>query len=627
MIRQRPLYLAAVLAAVTIPAYAANAPDDATVVVTANRTTTSVDKVASSVTVITAKQLQASHQTFLIDALRTVPGLYINQSGGPGNLSDIYLRGSASGDTLVLIDGMPVNDPSSPDRSFDPANLTVDNIDRIEVLRGAQSTLYGSDAMAGVINIITKRGHGKQVSHITADGGRYGTGEARIDTSGGSKAWQYSGSASQFATAGFPLADLQPGDTHNDGYRNSTVSGRVDGTLSRDFRVGLTGRYTNGRSNYPDFPLDHAVDNGVHRYESEQLTGRLEARWQPGLGKWEHIFGIGTNTINRDYTDQPSGQPLGLSNYNGKTSKIDWQANYTACASNLVTLGAERLQDESHFFSPFDASGNRHVINSGAYAQDQITFSPQWLATVGIRADDHESFGTKATYRVTSAYTVASSATRLKATYATGYKAPSLYQLYDPQFGTATLRPEASETYDLGIEQPVLSGRGAVSATYFHSNFKNLITFVGDNTPSFGHYQNVSNAETHGVEALATYKVAKTLNVDLSYTYTHTRDASGNPLPRRPSNLYAATVNYQATKKLNVNLTAQYVGDRLDPAPYPNTVTLPNYALFNLAATYAITPAYRAFVRVDNLFDKRYEEVYSYATPHRGIYGGVTVAL
>jgi vitamin B12 transporter len=626
MIRQRPILYAACLAALATPAYAADAPDDATVVVTANRTSTPVDKVASSITVITAKQLQASHQTFLIDALRTVPGLYINQSGGPGTLSDIYLRGSASGDTLVLIDGVQVNDPSSTDRSFDPANLTVDNVDRIEILRGAQSTLYGSDAMAGVINIITKRGHGKPSSRLTLDGGRYGTAEGRLETSGSSKAWNYAASASQIATAGYPAAALQTGDTHNDGYRNSTLSARLDGKLSDSFRLGFTGRYTNARSNYPDFPLDHAVDNGVHRYDSEQLTARLEARWQPVNGKWEHIFGVGSNAINRDYTDQPDGQPVGLSNYNGKTYKLDWQSNYTADAKNLVTLGAERVQDESHFFSPFDASGTRRIANTGAYAQDQITFSPQWLATVGVRADDHQSYGAKATYRVTTAYTLAS-ATRLKATYATGYKAPSLYQLYDPQFGTSSLRPESSETYDLGIEQPVLHGHGAVSATYFHSDFTNLITFVGDNTPTFGHYHNVSNASTHGVETVASYRPTKALDVELSYTYTHTQDANGNPLPRRPSNLYAATVNYQATKKLDLNLTAQYVGDRLDPAPFPNTVTLPNYALFNLAGTYAISSEYRVFARIDNLFDKKYQEIYSYAAPRRGLYGGVTLAF
>lgn len=602
----------------------ADAPADDVTIVTATRTSVPLDQVASSVTVITAKQLEASHQTFLVDALKDVPGLYMNRSGGPGNLVDIYLRGSATGDTLVLIDGVPVNDPSSPDHSYDPTNLTVANVERVEVLRGAQSTLYGADAMAGVINIITKRGHGKPKTSLTLGGGRYGTGEGRLDASGSSKAWAYSASASQFATAGFPLGDLQAGNTHNDGYRNTTLSARVDGKLSDTFKVDAVGRYINGRSNYADFPVDHAVDNGVHRYESEQLTGRLEGRWQPASGKWEHIFGVSSNSMNRDYLDQVTGSPASTGNYNGKTLKFDYQGNFAVSNANTLTIGAERLRDESHFTSPWDSAPTTHIFSNAYYAQDQLTLAPRWLATAGVRVDDHESFGTKATYRLTSTYALSPGGTRVKATYATGFKAPSLYQLYDPLFGNAKLKPETSETYDVGVEQTVLAGRGIVGATYFHNNFKDLIDWSTAVVPT-GAYLNVSSASTHGVEVIASYKAAAKWKVDIGYTWTHTENAAGKPLARRPGTLYTGSVNYQATSKLNIDLTGQYVGDRIDTAPFPSSVLMPNYALFNLAGTYVISPEYRAFLRVDNLFDKKYEDVYSYATPRRGLYGGLTV--
>ncbi|HEY3332759.1 MAG TPA: TonB-dependent receptor [Capsulimonadaceae bacterium] len=621
------LIAAAWLAALAaIPAYAADAPaaDDVTIV-TATRTSTSIDQVASSVTVITAKQLEQTKQSFVVEALRLVPGLFINESGSRGGHADIYMRGGASGATLVLIDGVSVNDPSNPDHSYDITNITVDNVDRIEVLRGSQSTLYGSDAMAGVINIITKRGHGKPTSHVTLGGGRYGTAEGRLDSSGSSKAWQYSASASQFTTAGFPLGELQPGNTHNDGYRNTTVSARLDGKLSDSLRLGLTGRYINGRGNYPDFPMDHAVDNGIHRYDSEQFTGRAEARWQPLGGKWEHIFGVSSNTINRDYIDQITGSPEALSNYNGRTAKFDWQGNYAAAKNNTLTVGIERLRDDSHYASPYGGSSGQHIYTAGYYAQDQFQLAPRWVSTFGVRVDDHETFGTKATYRATSAYTCQHSGTRLKGTYATGFKAPSLFELYDPTYGYAKLQPETSTTYDIGIEQPLANDHAALGVTYFHNNYSNLIGFSFANNPNGGYY-NVASAETHGVEVTASIRPAGRLRADLSYTYTHTQDANGKPLPRRPTMLYTGAVNYAASGKLNLNLTGQYVGNRIDTGTFP-AATLPNYALFNFAATYKVSPTYRAFVRVDNLLDKKYNEVYSYATARQSLFGGVTVTL
>ncbi len=602
-------------------------PDpDATVVVTATRTKTPLEQVASSVTVITARQLQATHRPFVLDALREVPGVYVSQTGGRGGVSTVALRGGAAGDTLVLIDGVPVNDPSSPDRAYDFSTLTVDNISRIEILRGPQSTLYGSDAMAGVINIITARGSGSPKARLTLDGGRYKTADGVIGSGGSVQKFSYSATASRYSTAGFPFAALQPGDTHNDGDRDSTFSARADGQLSRAFSLDFTGRYQKGDADSADFPVDKAVDDGIHRAATEQKTGRVEGHWQPLGAKWDVLAGLSANTLNRDYFDQVTGQDSSQSNYNGRTSRADIQADYAASPTNLVTFGAERLRDRSQFSSAFESLGERHIFSTGLYAQDQITLTPRWFATAGVRSDNHETFGSRTTYRATSSYQLAGAGTRLRATYGTGFKAPTLYELYDPFIGNDKLRAESSESYDVGLEQSFLQDRGAFSATYFHNDYHNLIDYTQNGTPN-GQYENVSTAGAHGVELIASYRAASQLRLSLNYTYTKTHGADGKPLARRPASVYGATLNYQAAPRLGFNLDGVYVGDRLDPGPYPKVVNLPSYTVFNLAGDYKLAPDYSAFLRVDNLFDKHYEEVYSYRSASRGLYGGLTFSF
>lgn len=599
--------------------------EDATVVVTATRTSAPLEQVASSVTVITARQLQATHQPFIADALREVPGLYVAQSGGPGQAASVFLRGAAASDTLVLIDGMPVNDTSSPTRAYDFANLTVDNVERIEILRGPQSTLYGSDALAGVINILTRRGHGAPKSSVSFDGGRYATATGRIGSSGSVKNFDYSATASRYVSNGFPLADLQSGDTHNDGYRNTTFSARADGRLSDALSLRLSGRLSRASATLAAFPPpDFALtDEGTHTSETGQRTFRAEAHLSPAKSRLENIFGVSAATTDRNYfdLDTGAGQVPSVSDFHGKTTRIDWQANYTADARNLVTVGAEREEDQARYTSPGDSSPTRHVWNTGLYVQDQLTLRPRWFVTLGARSDNFEPFGAKGTYRLTSSFQPSATGPRLKATYGTGFKAPSLFDLYDPTYGNAGLRPEESRSYDAGIEQAFDRGRGAVSATYFHNDYHNLIGFDQNFVA-----QNIETARARGVELVASFAPLTRFHADLSYTHTRSEGTGGKPLPRRPGNLYAATLGYRLTSRADLSLNGVCVGRRLDTAAFP-AATLPAYTLLNLALTVTVSPGSRAFVRVDNLLDRRYEDVYAYRTARRAVYTGLTTSF
>ena len=296
------------LLSLAIPVWAADAASTATeeevpITVTATRTEKPIDQVASSVTVITEAQIQATNEPFVVDVLRdTVPGLMVTQSGGPGGYAQLYLRGGDPSQTLVMIDGVPLNEPDAYNGSYDLSTLTTDNIARIEVLRGPQSTLYGSKAMAGVINIITKRGNGKPKTSLTLSGGSFTTGEGSLTSSGSGQKWNYSFSGSRYSTAGFPSA---PGGVIPNGYYDTTLSTRVGEMVNKDFSFNLIGRYTNARAqqNNENLMTGALVDDGEQGYNTEQTTMRAEGHWRPGQGKWENIFAIESDEQSHFYND------------------------------------------------------------------------------------------------------------------------------------------------------------------------------------------------------------------------------------------------------------------------------------------------------------------------------------
>jgi vitamin B12 transporter len=598
--------------------------DETTVVVTATRTPVPLDKVASSTTVITAKELAASHSILLVDALRQVPGISVNQSGGIGAIATVSIRGADAGSTLVMIDGVPVNNPSSTNRSYDFSNLTVDNIDRIEILRGAQSTLYGSDAMAGVINIITKKGKGAPQTTISAEGGSMKTGSGSIASSGETGSWNYSASASKYVTSGYPLADFQANDTHDDGYRNNTLSASADRKISNGISLGFSTRYTNAVVGLTDPDASLATDDGTHTQETEQLMLGVHAKWIPAGGKWDNSLNLSFAKTNQDYADQAPASSPALSNYLGKSYRAAWQTNYTASKSNLMTFGAERSEEAAQYSSAWDTLGDKNAATTGYYAQDQITITSKWNAVVGGRVDDHENFGQKTTYRIASSYDIVPNETKFKTSLATGFKAPTLFQLFDPSYGNPNLKPESDTSFDLGIEQSLAHGRGAASVTYFHNNYTDMISA---DPITYVDY-NIAKATTYGFEGAISYKLTSKLKTGLGYTYTHTAGASGDPLLRRPGNIFTANAQYQASRKLDLDCDMRLVGEQYDTnyATY-DQVTLPSYFIANIAGSYKISTEWKAFARVDNLFNKHYEEVYSYRSPERAIYGGASFSF
>ncbi|WP_321389349.1 TonB-dependent receptor domain-containing protein [uncultured Desulfuromusa sp.] len=595
------------------------------VVVTATRVGTPLSQIASSVTVITAEEIEAKQQTQLLDVLRSVPGVSLVQTGSPGAQTSIFLRGTDTRHTLLLIDGIEYRDASSSGGGPALENLTTDNIKQIEIVRGPQSVLYGSDAIGGVINIITKKGSQQPEGYASIEGGSYNTWIEKAGFSAGSETVSSSFSASRTDSDGFSSANEKDGNNEEDGYENTTLSFNLGAELSEIFSINLNVHSDDSTNDYDAYgPVD-----GDYNQETELLAGRLEGNLKLLDGRWNIAIGAAKTDKNRIangpvYSDRYE--------YDGKITKLDMLNTILLGKNNTLILGAETEKDELESFSylgdyssfptvtytPFRYKES--VTNNAIYIQDQITVG-QFSAAIGLRHDDHDQFGGKTTWRFAPTYNLTSSGTRLKASVGTGFKAPTLYQLYGqlPPYnvGNEDLQPEESFGWDLGFEQSLLNSSVLISFTYFHNDIDDYI----DYDYSDG-YLNVDGLITQGVESSVAWYPSSLLDVTLGYTYTDSKNKKDNSrLLRRPLHKGTFDLNIYPVEKLQINLNAIYTSERDDDE------TLPEYTLVNLAASYQITDNCKIFSRVDNLFDKEYEEVTGYGTAELSGYAGIKLTF
>jgi vitamin B12 transporter len=608
------------------------------VVVTATRLETPVKEIASSVTVITRERLEQSKKATVIEALQEVLGVSIIQNGPPGAAASVFLRGANSEHTLILMDGVELNDPISPSRSFDLAHLTLDNIERIEILRGPQSTLYGSDALGGVVNIITKKGQGKPRFSLSSVAGSYGTIITSAGINGSTERMHYSLGTSYFRSDGFSAASANyEGNEEKDGYRNLTIWGRLGFRLSDNLDVDLILRTLNTQIDIDNAGGAQGDDpNNVQDYNA--LFIKTQIRNLMLNNRWELKLGLSLVDYDRQH-ENPTDETHLLDSENGffksKLFQIDWQNNLFLHETNTFTLGIDYQQEqgESEYnsdgvwgpFSSIFPSRRAHV--TGFYLQDQIRLANQFFATFGLRLDDHSQFGSAVTYRLAPAFFIEATQTKFRATYGTAFKSPSLYQLYAPgaflgPIGNAELNPEKSIGWDIGVEQQLLGGKVLLAVTYFYNDYKDLINF-----DFLQGYMNIGKAESKGTEILIQARPFDDMSLNATYTRTEAKDKDTDAdLLRRPKQKFSASLNYNFQKKANINLTFIRIGeqDDMDFSTFPYTrLTLPSYSLLNAAVSFNFASSFQIFCRLDNIFNKEYEMIKGYGTPGFSVYGGL----
>ncbi len=642
----------------------AAARDDIVVTATRSGDAIATDLVGSSVTVLDDQDLQDRQTRILSDALRDVPGVAVSRSGAVGDLTEIRIRGSESNHVLVFVDGIKSDDPY--DGEYDFGTLINDEASRVEVLRGQQSALYGSDAIGGVVSYTTLSGRALPGISLRAEGGSMGTYDGGARVAGVSGDFDYAVSSSYYHTDGYPIA---PGGSRDIGSNNLGASGKFGWTPAPNLKITAVGRYGWTKADADDqdlaanspvvmgYPVITTVDTPGNYYTNRSYSGLLGAQWSLFDDAW-------TNSATATIADTTrDGYDFGALSYG------DHGRRYRGSFDSTVRFGTDRIKNrftvaldaERQDFantSPGGFSDNRaHRIDTlGFVTQYDLTVDDRLAISASARIDDNSRFDDDSTYRATASYLFATG-TRLHAAYGTGIKDPSASDLFayatGEFIGNPNLRPERSKGWEAGVEQKLLGDRIKIGATYFDNRFVDEIdstyTFV-DGAYVQTTYNNPDRFTQRGLEAYGSARVGA-VRVDLSYTYLHAPQttmviadpapADGSyqlPVPvttqayRRAKNIASANLTWAPrTLPITTTLTVRYNGKQTDYAFNSDfnrlIVLLKSYTLVNLNATYDVTRNVQIFGRVENLLDRKYQEVFTFATPGRAVYGGVRVKI
>jgi len=611
------------------PTQATPAGQAPSVAVSPTTVTTPTEHIASSVTVITSQDIEREQRRTAPDVLATVPGINVVQTGGPGGLTSVFMRGTNSNHVKVLIDGIDVSDPSNPNRSFDFGHLLTGDIAQIEVLRGPQSGLYGADALGGVIAITTKQGEGPPKITGMVEGGSFGTFNQTASASGSEKNFNYALNMGHFRSTDTPVTPLDllpPGrQRNNDYYDNLTTSTKLGVDVTRNLTLNLVARYTDATlrftgddfSTFPPAPDAKQSIQTVH-----QLYTRGESVLSLFEGALKNYFAVGyTNDWNSTLSP---GLPLASVNQ-GDRIKYDWRGVATIAPGHTLIVGLESQTERLE-----TSAANAEESNKAGYIQLQSEIGKRLFLVANARVDDNENFGEHATWRFAPAFIVPGSETKLKASVGTAFKAPTLSDRFVdfPAFGffaNRNLQPEESLGYDVGFEQPLLNNRVRIGTTYFHNDITNLIAFNDTFTTNI----NIGKATTSGTESFASFAVTEWLRLRADYTHTDAIDAvTGLPLLRRPKDKTSYTVAWKPTEPWSVSATVLQVSSWVDSDRFGLTprMSAPGYTVVNLATSYKVNDYATLFGRVDNLFDLHYQDPTGFERPGLGVFVGMRLA-
>jgi vitamin B12 transporter len=623
---RRALGSAALLLYVAFPR-ASDADALPTIVITATRIPTPELDVASSVTVVTADEIAARQERTFVEVLKDIPGLNVVQQGGPGAETSVFMRGTNSNHTKVLVDGIDVSDPSNVNAAVDFGQLLTQDIERVEVLRGPQSGLYGSDAIGGVINVITRAGAGPMKLSASVEGGAFDTFNQTASVRGSQDAFHYSANIAHLHSGSTPVTPLDllaPGERrNNDYYDNFTVSGKLGFDVTPDFDLGLVARYTNTHlhytgEDYSTFPALPAAQQSASN--TDQYYGRASAHLVSLQGGLNQTLGVAF-TRDRTATLQPQ-TPESLNS--GERVKLDWQGAIRVSSAHSVLLGLEDARDE--ISAPISAS----IRIASAYLELQSQLGEHWFSALNARYDDNDRFGSKVTYRIAPTWVSSASGTKLKGSVGSGFKAPTLSELFQsfPPFFFANpdLKPESSVGYDLGIEQGLGGGVVRIGATWFYNRIRDLITTDVTGTT----YANVGRASTDGVESFLAYQPVRQLTLRLDYTYTEATDeVLHEELLRRPKHKGNLNATWRAADALLLNASVLTVSGWVDGNRDFSIPRLdaPGYTTVNLAASFDLSQQLAVFGRIDNLFDRHYENPVGFLQPRIGVIAGIRAKL
>jgi len=609
--------------------------DSGPIVVTGTATPVEREKIGNTLTVIEGETIETRHTAYLQDVLREMPGLAVNQSGSFGALTQVRIRGAEGNHVLVLVDGIDASAAGSGE--FDFSSMLANNIDRVEVLRGPQSGLYGSNALAGVINVITKGGNASLLD-TSVEHGTFDSIFARAGVSMGDRDTFLSANAIYRETSGFSSAAI---GTEDDGDRNVTLYLRGGAKLADIARVDGSLRYVDKQTETDGFDFSGGPLQGVavddDSYTNTQLSsGGLALTVEP-IERWESVFSAAYSN------DDAVGGSLGADIFGSEGDRLTLAARSTigfgasADAAHHVTVFVEREEEGYRNTFPFDPSQDPRLERDmlGYGAEYRLDLADTVFLRVAVRHDDNDAFEDATTFSLAGSWVNAPSGTRLRASYGTGVTNPTFFEQFGfvpGQFvGNPDLTPEKAEGFDFGAEQRLFEDKVLLDVTYFHATLEDEILNAFPSVTN-----DIGESDRQGVEFTARINLGA-ISFGGSYTYLDASDPDGTDEVQRPQNQASFDVTGRFGQEDRTSFSAGliYNGDKLD-SDYRNyynngfvaeQTPLGGYMLFRLSATHKLTDELEVFGRLENAFDEAYEETISYGTPGRAFYAGLRFVL
>ncbi len=586
----------------------AQSTDDLEVIeVTSTRIATPIDQIGRSISVVTADEIEIRQQRFLYEVLQNIPGLQVTRSGSFGALATVSVRGLDSDQTLIVQDGIVVNDPSSFGNGFNFANFDTSDIERVEVLRGAQSTLYGSDAIGGVINIVTNTGAEGFGFSGFAEAGSFGSFRGSGTVRGGTEVLSGRLTVSGTSVDGFSSADEANGNTEDDGFENLTIAAKGRFQPSDTFRMEAVARYQNSENEFDSFsggPVD-----GDEVGEAEELT----------LGAFAYVTLLDGKLENRASITYYENKRLNLTNdvpsFDAVGDRISYEYQATVRPNDHLALVAGFEFDEQTSEVTVGFGGNQQIDTTSVYGLVQVMPTDGLTLDAGIRHDDVNTFGAETTFSVSGVYRLPNTGTSIKASYAEGFRAPTAGELgFNPD-----LFAEFSKGWDIGVSQSFFDGDLEIQATYFDQSIDDLIAF----DLAIFSFLNVQEFDTSGLELGLQWAMSDQLS--FSGTYTHldafnvsTTLAAGN----QPDNRFSGEVTYLPNDRLTLSIGVLFNGDEIDGA-----TVLQDFTLVNVRASYQLTDAIEIYGRVENALDENYQDNLGFGTAPLSAFGGIRASF
>lgn len=617
-------------------AHAGEIAPDSSIIVTSLRTPVEQSRATATVTVLDEAAIRQAQPLAITDMLVRTPGISLTRNGGYGTTTSLRIRGADAGQSVMVIDGMRLSDPSATAGGYGFSNLFTDDIERIEILRGPQSILWGSDAIGGVIDVSTRKAEKPLEGSFAVEAGTHETVSARAAIGGTGELADWRLSGSRFTTDGI---SARSNGTEPDGYRRSALNGAVTLKLGPQLSLDLRGYWSDARNDFDGFSGD-SLSYGL----TEEWSAYAGLNFTLFDGKLANRVAVTqTETDRENYDPSRSIRPLNFDAH-GRVRRYEYQGTLSLSQDVQAVFGAEREEQRMTSASPGNSTAPYALIPNSAdtnsvYGQLRATVLSGLTLEGGLRYDHQSRFGGNTVASAGAVYTPNGGATVLRASYDEGYKAPSLYQMFS-QYGDVGLTPEQAKGWQAGIEQ-TLGENFHASATWFRRNTDNLIDFAycptsgtlpaicyvpGTTTTRFGYYANVKQSRAKGIELTVQGRVG-VFFAEGNYSWVSAEDRSsgsadlGRQLARVPRHLANVEAGVDLPVGLKASVAARYSGETFDRAG--SATVLPDYWLLDLRAQWRVTDGLTLQGRIENLTDKDYETAGGYASLGRTVYLGI----